>query len=372
MSSRPKVIVAIPVKNEEARIGPCLDMLLTQSAQVDEILLLLNNCTDGTLRICQDYAGRTGKLRIIECTLAGKLASAGEARRLVFQYAALSAGDGIILTTDADTLPGQHWVEANLQEFERGADIVCGMARLDAADAASLPKALQADEKQEARLMAIQDEIAAILDPDPIDPWPRHQHHSGASLAVRAAILRKAGGAPHVATGEDRALVERLLLVDAKIRHAPQITVQVSGRLDGRADGGMAATLKRRLQQRDVWTDARLEPTVDAYRRILARVRLRNVLRGQENGDVLAEDLLISAGVMRHALRAPYLGACWAAIQRLSPVLQRRRLEFCNLKQEIRQALALREQLQAELTVPWGLHPAEENQSNLSSDENAQ
>jgi GT2 family glycosyltransferase len=372
MSSRPKVIVAIPVKNEEARIGRCIDMLSRQSAPFDEILLLLNNCTDGTLRICQDYARRIGKVRIIECTLSGGLASAGEARRLVFQYAALCAGDGVILTTDADAVPGENWVEANLHEIERGADMVCGMARLEAADIACLPKALQADEKREARLMAIQDEIAAILDPDPIDPWPRHQHHSGASLAVRAASLRKAGGAPHVATGEDRALVERLMLVDAKIRHAPQITVQVSGRLDGRAHGGMAATLKRRLQQRDIWTDARLEPTVDAYRRILAKSRLRNVLHGKENADILAEDLLIGPAVMRNALRAPYLGAAWAAIQRLSPVLQRRRLEFCNLKREIRQALALREQLQAELTAPCGLHPAPENEGNLASDENAQ
>jgi hypothetical protein len=163
-----------------------------------------------------------------------------------------------------------------------------------------------------------------------------------------------------------------LLLVDAKIRHAPNISVCVSGRLEGRADGGMAATLKRRLQRRDVWTDDRLEPTVDSHRRLLAKLRLRAVVLGREDADLLAEDLLLSTGEMRHALRAQYFGATWAEIQRLSPVLQRRRVAFSNLKREIRQAVALREQLRMELTMPRMTYPLRVNQGKLSSDENAQ
>jgi glycosyltransferase involved in cell wall biosynthesis len=372
MSWRPRVIIAIPVKDEEARIGLCLDMLVRQSADYNVLLLLLNNCTDGTLRICQQFADRFDKITIIECQLEGERACAGEARRLALEHAGAIAGDGVILTTDADAIPEENWVAANLQEIQLGGDIVCGKARLDLADAEQLPRMLRIDEKNEARLMGIQDQIGAMLDPDPFDPWPRHQQHSGASMAIRAATLRRAGGAPHVATGEDRALVERLLLVDAKIRHAPNISVCVSGRLEGRADGGMAATLKRRLQRRDVWTDDRLEPTVDSHRRLLAKLRLRAVVLGREDADLLAEDLLLSTGEMRHALRAQYFGATWAEIQRLSPVLQRRRVAFSNLKREIRQAVALREQLRMELTMPRMTYPLRVNQGKLSSDENAQ
>jgi hypothetical protein len=134
----------------------------------------------------------------------------------------------------------------------------------------------------------------------------------------------------------------------------------------------MAATLKRRLQQRDIFTDERLEPTVDSYRRVLAKLRLSAVTRGQEDPDRFAEDLLIGIGAMRHALRAPYFGASWAEIQRLSPVLQRRRVEFANLRREIRQAIALREQLHTELQPQLASLRRQNAQGNQSSDENAQ
>ena len=190
------------------------------------------------------------------------------------------------------------------------------MAEIDGLYCATLPHGLHFDDMREAFLHRIEDEIDGLADPDPADPWPRHQQHSGASIAMRADILRAAGGAPHVANGEDRALIERLRLVDAGIRHAPDITVRVSGRLDGRASGGMAAALKRRSHQRDELTDDRLEPAVDAYRRVLAKVRLRHVS-----------------------------AAAWADIQRLSPVLQRRRVPFSQLARETRQALLLRDHL---------------------------
>jgi len=40
---------------------------------------------------------------------------------------------------------------------------------------------------------------------------------------------------------------KKLRLVDTKIRHAPEVSVSVSGRLKGRAAGGMADMIRRRL-----------------------------------------------------------------------------------------------------------------------------
>jgi glycosyltransferase involved in cell wall biosynthesis len=372
MAWRPSNIVAIPVKNEEARIGLCLSALGRQAGDFDHLLLLLNNCTDDTLRICEWFSQCSTKIRIVQHELSGVLASAGEARRLALEYAVEMAGDGVILTTDADAVPDHDWVATNLRAIERGADVVCGKARIDPLDAAGIPDSLQIDEESEALLMSIQDEIAAMLDPAPVDPWPRHQQHSGASLAMRATVLRKAGGPPSVATGEDRALIEKLALVDAAIRHDPEISVRVSGRLDGRAAGGMAATLRRRLRQRDRWTDERLEPTVDSYRRVLARIRLRAVMQGCDSVACLAEDLLIGTGAARQALAVPHFGAAWANLQVLSPVLQRRRVEFCGLRREIRQAAELRDQLNAELGTPRLSRQRRDNEGDLSHDENAQ
>ncbi len=344
MQTPPATIVAIPVKNEEARIAACIDAITVQTCSFNHLLLLLNNCTDRTLEICLSAQERNPAISIIVCDLPDVLASAGEARRIALKHAASLAGDGVILTTDADATPAPDWIAKNLLHIENGADAVCGMAEIDGLDGATLPHGLHFDDMREAFLHRIEDEIDGLADPDPADPWPRHQQHSGASIAMRADILRAAGGAPHVANGEDRALIERLRLVDAGIRHAPDITVRVSGRLDGRASGGMAAALKRRSHQRDELTDDRLEPAVDAYRRVLAKARLRHVRAGALDCG-LAEDLLISEAAMARALRAQYFGAAWADIQRLSPVLQRRRVPFSQLARETRQALLLRDHL---------------------------
>jgi glycosyltransferase involved in cell wall biosynthesis len=370
MASGAATIIAIPVKNEEARIGRCLDALSRQTEAFDQAVLLLNNCTDGTLKICKEFSRRSGRIRIVQHELFGDLASAGEARRLALEYALEMAGDGVILTTDADAVPGERWVADNLRALAQGADVVCGRAMLDPADAPRIPEALHTDASNEARLLSIQDEISAIIDTVSADPWPRHQDHSGASIAVRAATLRRAGGAPHVSTAEDRALIERLLLVDAKVRHA-EIVVRVSGRLDGRAHGGMADTIKRRLQRPDVFTDERLEPTVDAYRRVLTKARLRQVLFGCGDADSLAEEILLGSEVMHHLLRAEYFGMAWAEVQRLSPVLHRRPVRFVDLQREIRQALALCDRLREEAEVSWIDHWTDHDVRDIATDENA-
>jgi hypothetical protein len=108
------------------------------------------------------------------------------------------------------------------------------------------------------------DQIAALLDPDLADPWPRHDEENGATLAVRVAAWQRAGGIPAVPVGKDRAFVAALRRVDAHIRHAPEVWMTVSGRLEGRARGGMADTMRRRMQAADMMLDERLEGAREA------------------------------------------------------------------------------------------------------------
>jgi glycosyltransferase involved in cell wall biosynthesis len=335
-------VVAIPVKNEAAKIGACLAALERQIVPPDRILLLMNNCTDRTGEIARAAAARDARLALLDIDLAAPRASAGEARRLALAAAAALAGPaGVVITTDADSQPEPGWIVKNLREVAHGADVVCGAARILAEPGEILGAGVQADLAREAEYAALLDEIMALADPDPADPWPRHQQHSGASIAMTVAALHAAGGAPRVACGEDRALIEKFRLIDAKIRHAPEIEVVVSGRLVGRAAGGMADALRRRAARPDRETDAALEPAVDAYRRVLARARLRAVRDGRADGAALARDLLIRPEL---ALRGGRFGAAWAAVQAASPVLRRRRLKFADLARETRQARSLRDQ----------------------------
>jgi hypothetical protein len=339
------VVVTIPVRNEEAQIGGCIDALAAQHMPFSRLVLLLNNCTDGTEDVCRRRAAWVANLDILHVRLAGAAASAGQARRLAWDRAASFAAGGVILTTDADARPEPTWIARNLQALTAGAEAVCGMAALQAADVGAIRQGVHFDELREGFLRGLLDEMAALVDPDPADPWPRHRQDSGASIAVTEAALRRAGGAPDVASGEDRALIEKLRRVDARIRHAPEICVRVSGRLEGRAAGGMAAALKRRAARLDVMTDEALEPAVDAYRRVLARARVRSVFASGGGAAPLARDLLMTPMTMGAALDTAYFGEAWARVQAASPVLRRRRVAFAALARETRLALRLRDEI---------------------------
>jgi glycosyltransferase involved in cell wall biosynthesis len=339
------IVVAIPVKDEEATIGACLDALAHQTRPFNKLILLLNNCTDQTLAICSQFSKQRSGIQIVEEALEGGLASAGEARRLALKYASQAERESLILTTDADAVPEHSWIEKNIIEMQAGADVVCGTVQISPQDALRIPSALHDDQERESYLLSTLDEISYLLNPDPFDPWPRHQQQSGASIGVRSKVLELVGGAPAVAAGEDRLLIERLRLVDARIRHAADIAVQVSGRLEGRAAGGMAETIKRRISCQDLLTDEKLEPAVDAFRRAVAQARMRAVRQGSEDDVAFANDLLISPSEMRRILRTNFHGEAWAGIQALSPVLHRRRVTFAGVARETRIALELRDKL---------------------------
>lgn len=352
MFSSSSIVVAVPVKNEELHILSCLTSLSQQSRRADHIILLLNNCTDQSFAICESLQNVDSSIELMTCELFGNRASAGEARRLVLDRAMNIAGHGIILTTDADSVPDRNWIADNIFALNSGADVVCGAIEINPVDASRLPCRLTEDDRKEKFLLRALDEISFLVDPDPSDPWPRHQQNSGASIAVKADFLRALGGAPQVATGEDRALISQLEMIDARVRHAPHIKVSVSGRIDGRAVGGMAATMKRRLGKADMFLDDALEPAIDAFRRARVRASLRAIRDGQLSVESVAQKILIDVSVLRRAARSPYFGAAWAQIQCESPVLHRRRVPMSALARESKRAEGLLRQIKLGDLVP--------------------
>ena len=189
--------------------------------------------------------------------------------------AEIAGPDGVLLTTDADAVVAKDWIERNLLALASGADVVCGRVVVDPVEATLIPWHVLADEALERRLAGLLDRVAAMLDPDPTDPWPRHTEASGASLALTTSCFKRVGGIPALTSGEDRAFVAALARMDARIRHDPTVTVTVSARIYGRAPGGHGSRSAGEWDSRMSSATPVFEPSVDAYRRIDFRRRVR-------------------------------------------------------------------------------------------------
>jgi hypothetical protein len=266
------------------------------------------------------------------------MANAGYARRLAMELAADLAGrSGILLTTDADAVVARDWIAHNLDALGAGADVVCGRAVIDPAEARLIPEHLHDDDALECRLIALLDHLAWVLDPESHDPPPRHTEASGASIGVWVSAYRRAGGMPAVPSGEDRAFVRTLWCLDARVRHDPDIAVVVSGRTEGRAPGGMADAIRRRMVQQDIFADDQAEPADDAFQRYTLRHRVRLAWSGATDA-TLAETLGLPPARLRRILSARTFGAAWATVEAVVPMLHRRRVRFTSLPQEIASA----------------------------------
>jgi hypothetical protein len=344
---RGPIVVAIPARDEEQHIGSCLDSLYSQTMRADHIVVFANNCADATaaaaLRTAID--GLTQR-HVIERVLPPAKANAGHARRLAMQAAARLAGrSGILLTTDADSRAEPDWLEANVAALNDGADAVAGTVELDPLDWGLIPQSLHEDDARECAYDALCDEIQALLDPDPADPWPRHTNESGASIAVTAETFCRAGGIPDVVSGEDRAFFASLRRIDARVRHAPECRVFVSGRTDGRAAGGMADTIRRRLAAPDLYLDARLEPAADCARRAVMRRTLREAYTRNDGLADLSRLTRLGEPSLGGILRAESFGRAWLLLEKAVPALRRRPVPAADVARQTSHARAIRDAL---------------------------
>ena len=336
------VAVAIPAHNEADWIARCLEAL---DRQLDgagyDVVLLVNNSTDATAAIARAMRPTLSfALEVVEQDCPSKQQTAGQARRLAMQLAAgkLPPG-GVLLGTDADGQIAADWLAANLFHIRQGADAVAGRAVLDAADAAAIPAVLHEDDARECAYGALLDEIDPLIDPDPADPWPRHTEHSGASICVTLDAFRQAGGVPPIAVGEDRAFFAALRRADARIRHAPDVCVTVSGRIDGRAVGGMADTIRRRLVTPDTFLDDALEPAANHVRRARLRAEVRRLLQEQADAPPwLSRELGCDPASVDAALKQGTFGMAWEMIEGMAAGLTRIRVPVSALAGETRKA----------------------------------
>ena len=331
---RRRFVVAIPVRDEVERIEGCIRAFCEQrDALCDHIVLLLNNCTDGTEALVEQLRpGLAVPVTVATRQFPSHMAHAGTARSHAMALAARIAGpDGIVATSDADGIVDRNWIALTLAAFAQGAEVVCGRAVIDPVEALMISPALHADDAREVAYGRLLDEIHALVDPDVFDPLPRHTEHSGASIATTVALYELAGGMPPLPSGEDRGFLRALRAVDARVRHAPDVFVTVSGRMQGRAAGGMADTMARRMIRQDAMLDADLEPAANCLRRASLRARTRKLwamrqdrsFAWHEQVRLLAREANLPMETLLTWLQADYCGRTWTHIEAESPMLRR-------------------------------------------------
>lgn len=251
-----RVAVAIPIKNEEHYLPACL-AAIDRAAEMFggrvTIVAVLNDCSDGTLDVLTRWRPKFADVSWCAVSLLAGYRHAGWARRLAWDTAAgLLENDGdLLLSTDADTNVAPDWIVRTIAHIDGGADAVAGRALTIRREREDLGSAARRRLDMIGRYYTALDYLRADAEASPHDPWPRHFYEGGASIALSRGLYRRIGGAPTPPVAEDRALFDRIRCHGGRVRHALDVRVFTSCRIDGRAPGGMADAVARWIDQPD-------------------------------------------------------------------------------------------------------------------------
>ncbi len=239
-SSQLRAVVVVPARDEEELIGACLDAL---DAQVEigqeeyEVIVVLDACSDGTETAVREARGRAPGLGLR--TVAGPGRGAGPARAIGMDLAcsrleAVGRVDGLIATTDADSVVAYDWLARQLEAIEAGAKAIGGEVVLDPDGAERLPREVVA--RRASELLA-RKRAAECRGP------AEHAHFSGASLGLTGRTYRQVGGMGWISALEDQDLEDRLAEAGVPIHRLRPVRVVTSARTNGRAERGLARDL---------------------------------------------------------------------------------------------------------------------------------
>jgi hypothetical protein len=254
-----KVCVVVPVRDEAVGLKYTLDALRRQidaeglplDHHLYEVLVLVNNCRDDSHQICLDYMQKFPAFRLIvgQIWLENELANIGTVRRMLMDEACqrLSCAgktDGIIASTDGDTIVDEQWIINIIEEIGKGNDAVGG-------------RILTKPETGRSRFYHLRDvtyrclltQAESLIDPQQHDPFPCHFQYFGANMAVTCKMYELAGRLPQVPYLEDMAFYKALVLHDARIRRSFAVRVYTSARTEGRVSIGFSEQLKRWMHE---------------------------------------------------------------------------------------------------------------------------
>lgn len=240
-------VVVVPARDEIARIGACL-LALSQQQGIErnsyEVIVVLDGCQDATYEVVRAVAERDPALRLHTIELASPK-GVGRARRVAMDLACerllgLDRPDGLIASTDADSIVANDWLAAQLQLVHQGAEAIGGHIELHSEESDALTgEALSERDRRRLRRMD------GVLSEQTICAASEHHQFSGASLALTAETYLRCGGLPVRAALEDEALERELKVRGVPIHRSLSVRVRTSARTSGRAPRGLAQDLAR-------------------------------------------------------------------------------------------------------------------------------
>jgi glucosyl-3-phosphoglycerate synthase len=242
-----RAVVVIPARDEAQRIGACLRSLADQHGvprEQYELIVVLDGCRDETYARVLALASDEPTLRLQTIVLA-ESQGVGRARRQGMDLACarlrgLGRSDGLIASTDADSVVAPDWLSAQLALVQNGAQAIGGYIELRSDELEALgAEALREREERAAERLSV---VLALE--DRLTPAEHHQF-SGASLALTAVTYERCGGLPVRAALEDEALEQELRARGVAIHRSRQVRVSTSARTSGRAPRGLAQDLAR-------------------------------------------------------------------------------------------------------------------------------
>jgi glycosyltransferase involved in cell wall biosynthesis len=217
------LVVAVPARNEEARIGAALDAIAAAAARLTAtlpawtatVVVAADACTDRTAEIVLD-AG----VELVR-TSAGRVGIARSAA--IERGLELSPEACWVASTDADSRVPPDWLLEHAAAASAGDDLLLGSIRPDQ------------HEMEAERFLR----------------WLRHnppvEHHDfihGANLGIAVDAYRAAGGFPEADTDEDVLLVERCRALGSRVRATDRAPVVTSARTRGRTPGGFSEYIR--------------------------------------------------------------------------------------------------------------------------------
>ena len=332
-SSHLQVSVIVPVRNEAHHLIDTLDALRRQqdssglplNPDLYEVLLLANNCTDHSYDVAVQYQHQYPDfpLHIAQIHLPPAKANIGTVRRLLMDEAYqrlidIGRPNGIIASTDGDTIVDSRWVYTIMLEIAKGNDAVGG-------------RILTYPDQSQVRLYHLRDvmyrtlvaKAEALFDPCSHDPWPRHFQHFGASIAVTCRIYEQVGRLPETPFLEDEALYQAMMRMDAKVRKSPDVKVFTSSRMQGRVAVGFSEQLRYWSAMKQANQCQLAEPAEAVIIRFRNRSLLRTCwqTRGQDTAtnrlQRIAEELRIDADWLINEVRqSRFFGEMWEKIDK--------------------------------------------------------